>query len=217
MSDVPNSADDGWIDAGLAAEFPELRLATVAVACVPGASSPGLREQLRHRSDRMTGARAVRLRREAVPSAYRVFFRLVGLDPDVTPVPAEQAARDRLFHGDYRSAGLVDDALLLALVETGVPVYAVDAATLAGPLGVRPARAGERLGGGPYAPDLVPGRLVLADAERPVGVLFGAIAPEHRVTGASRALRLVAIGVAGVPRICVEEALFGCAEALRAG
>ena len=49
----------------------------------------------------------------------------------------------------------------------------IDAATLSGPLGVRPARAGERLGQGPYDRDLVPGRLVLADAERPVGALFG--------------------------------------------
>ena len=37
------------------------------------------------------------------------------------------------------------------------------------------------------------------------------------MTGASRPLRLVAVGVAGVPRIHVEEALFGCAEALRTG
>lgn len=215
MSDLPVSLDDGWIDAELAAEFPELRLATVGVACVPAASPLGLRQQLRHLSDRINGARAIRLRRDPVPSAYRVFFRLVGLDPDATLVGVEQAALDRLLSGDYRSAGLVDDALLLALVETGVPVYAIDEATLSGPLGVRPARAGERLGQGPYDPDLVPGRLMLADAERPVGVLLGPVAPEHRVTGASRSLRLVAVGVAGVPRIHVEEALFGCAEALR--
>lgn len=213
--DFPVSLDDGWIDADVAQEFPDLRLATVGVSCVPGPSPPGLRRQLRYVSDRMNGARAIKLRRDPVPSAYRVFYRLVGLDPDETPTPVEEAARGRLFHGGYRSSGLVEDALLLALVETGVPVYAVDEATLAGPLGVRPARAGERLGRGEYDPDLPPGRLVLADPERPVGVLFGAVAAEHRVTRESRAARLVAIAVAGVPRIHVEEALFTCAETLQ--
>lgn len=216
MSGFPVSLDDGWIDAELAAEFPELRVATVGVGCVPGATPPGVRHQLRHLSDRMNGAKAIRLRRDPVPSAYRVFYRLVGLDPDATLTPVEEAALGRLFHGDYRSTGRVEDALLLALVETGVPVYAIDEETLTGPLGLRPARAGERLGTGEHEGDLPPGRLVLADPERPVGVLFGPLAPRCRVTRASRRVRLVAVGVAGVPRIHVEEALFTCAEALQA-
>lgn len=215
MSDFPVSLDDGWVDADVAAEFPELVLRTARVPCVPGRSSEGVRRQLRHVSDRMTGAKAIKLRRDPVPSAYRVFYRLVGLDPDETLTPVEQAALDRLFRGHYRAAGLVDDALLLALVETGVPVYAVDDATLEGPIGVRPARRGERLGEGEHDPDLVPGRLVLADPVRPVGVLFGDISSTHRVTRESRQLRLVAVGVAGVPRIHVEEALFACAQALQ--
>ena len=52
-----------------------------------------------------------------------------------------------------RSRGPLDDALLVALVETGVPVWALDAARLDGPLGLRGARAGERLGEGEYAAD----------------------------------------------------------------
>lgn len=216
MSGFPVSLDDGWIDAELAAEFPELRLRTAGVDCTPGRSSPGVVRQLRHLSDRMTGAKAIRLRSDPVPSAYRVFYRLVGLDPDQTLTPVEQAALDRLFHGGYASSGRVDDALLLALVETGVPVVAFDEATLAGPLGLRPARAGERLGQGEHDPDLLPGSLVVADPERPVGALFGAVAPAHRVTRASRRVRVGAVGVPGVPRIHVEEALFLCAEALQA-
>ncbi len=214
-SPYPVSLDDGWIAAGLAEEFPDLKLRTLAVPCVPGASPTGLRQQLAYVSDRMTGAKAIKLRRDPVPSAYRVFYRLVGLDPDQTLTPVEQAALDRLFHGDYRAGGLVEDALLLSLVETGVPVYAVDEDTLAGPVGVRPAVAGERLGRGEYDPDLLPGRLVIADTERPVGVLFGATAPEHRVGKRTRTVRIIAVGVAGVPGIHVEEALYAAAELLQ--
>jgi len=36
------------------------------------------------------------------------------------------------------------------------------------------------------------------------------------VTGRSRHVRLAAVGVAGVPAVHVEEALFACVEALRA-
>ncbi len=212
----PVSLDDGWVDAALAAEFPELRLATLAVVCRPGRSPPGLRRRLGMEAERMNGARAIRLRTDPVPSAYRVFYRLIGLDPDATRTPIEEAALQRLVHGGYESGGLVDDALLLGLIETGVPIYAVDDRTLDGPVGLRPARTGERLGRGETANDLPPGRLVLADSSRPVGVLFGELAPENRVTRASRRLRLLAVGVAGVPAIHVEEALWACAEALQA-
>ncbi len=212
----PVSLDDGWIDAELAEEFPDLRLATVVVDWVHGGSPPGLQARLRMEATRMNGARAIRLRRDPIPSAYRVFFRLIGLDPDHTPTPIEEAALRRLMHGGYESRGWVHDALLLALVETGVPVYAVDESTLDGPAGLRPARAGERLGTGEYANDLPLGRLVLADSARPLGVLFGALAAEHAPSAATRRLRLLAVGVAGVPAIHVEEALWACAEALHA-
>lgn len=212
----PVSLDEGWIAAELAAEFPELRLATTQIAYAPGPPSEGVRQQLRMLADRMTGAKAIKLRSEPIPSAYRVFFRLVGLDPDATPTPVEQAARDRLFSGGYAAPGRLEDALLLAVVETGVPVYAVDEATLDGPPGIRPSWPGERLGRGEHAPDLAPGRLVVADSARPVAPLFGAVAPEYAPGRTSRRLRIMAVGVAGVPAIHVEEALFTCAEALQA-
>jgi DNA/RNA-binding domain of Phe-tRNA-synthetase-like protein len=108
----------------------------------------------------------------------------------------------------------VEDALLVAVVETGVPVWALDDARLDGPLGLRGARAGERLGEGEYAADLVPGRVVVADAAGPVAVLFGEIAPSRRPVRDSTRLRLFAIAVPGVPALHVEEAVFGCVEAL---
>ena len=50
----------------------------------------------------------------------------------------------RLMHGGFESRGALEDALLLAVVETGVPIWALDDATLDGPLGIREARSGEQ-------------------------------------------------------------------------
>jgi DNA/RNA-binding domain of Phe-tRNA-synthetase-like protein len=206
--------EEGWVDRELALEFPDLRLASV-VAPAPGRRSPSaLRERLAVLADRFHGARALTLRREAVPHAYRVFFRHIGLDPDAQRTPVEAAALDRLVHGGFVSRGPLEDALLVAVVETGVPVWALDDARVDGPLGLRAAREGERLGEGEYAADLAPGRVVVADAAAPVAVLFGDVAPSRAPGRTSTSLRLFAVAVPGVPALHVEEALFGCADAL---
>jgi DNA/RNA-binding domain of Phe-tRNA-synthetase-like protein len=206
--------EEGWVARELALEFPDLRLVSV-VAPGPGRRSPSvLRERLALLADRFHGARALTLRREPVPAAYRVFFRHVGLDPDAQRTPVEAAALDRLVRGGFASRGPLEDALLVAVVETGVPVWAVDDARLDGPLGLRGAAPGERLGEGEYAPDLAPGRIVVTDATGPVAVLFGDVAPSHLPGGDCPRLRLFAVAVPGVPALHVEEALFGCADAL---
>jgi DNA/RNA-binding domain of Phe-tRNA-synthetase-like protein len=207
----------GWIDAELAAEFPALRLAYTEVEARARRSPPPLQAQLRDHADRLRGSRAVALRHQPIPSAYRIFFRQIGLDPDTTRVPAEQAALDRLVVGGFQSRGLPDDARLLALLETDVAVWAIDAATIDGPLGIRPARAGDRLGRGDAPSRAVPaGRLTVADGEGPIAVLFDEPVEPHPVTRATRRIGLYAIGVEGVPAICIEEALWTCVEALTA-
>jgi DNA/RNA-binding domain of Phe-tRNA-synthetase-like protein len=217
MSDLQRDPrlEDGWVERELALEFPELRLVSLAVPGRHGRTPPGLRERLRVLSSRFHGARAIQLRREPVPAAYRVFFRQAGLDPDSRRTPAEEAAVSRLVRGRFGGeGGIVEDAMLLGLVETGVPVWALDDGRGDGPLGLRAAREGERLGDGDLAADLEPGRLVVADARGPVAVLFGAIAPGREPGRRSERLRLCAVQVAGVPAIDVEEALWLCAEAL---
>jgi DNA/RNA-binding domain of Phe-tRNA-synthetase-like protein len=210
---------DGWVDHELRAEFPALRLLEMTVAARPGRTPRALRITMRELSSRWYGARAVSLRQEPVPQAHRIFFRQIGIDPDAdeTRTPIERAITNRLVHGDFRSEGLVEDAALVAVVETGVQVWILDDATLDGPLGLRVARHGERLGTGEYANDLPPGRLVVADAERPAAVLFGALAPQCRVTKQTERMRLFAVRVPGVPEMHVEEALWVCAEALQTG
>jgi DNA/RNA-binding domain of Phe-tRNA-synthetase-like protein len=205
--------EEGWIEDELAREFPDLRLASVTVPAGPRRTPPELRERLGMLADRFHGARALSIRREAVPAAYRVFFRHIGLDPDVHRTPIEAAAVARLLRGGFVSGSAVEDALVLALMETGVPVWALDAARVDGPLGLRVARAGERLGDGD---DLPAGRILVADRAGPVAVLFGATAADRLPGRDTERLALFAVGAPGVPALHFEEALHCCAGALEA-
>jgi DNA/RNA-binding domain of Phe-tRNA-synthetase-like protein len=205
----------GWVDAALAEELPELVLWTLVAGDPPARRSPPeVRRRLGLLASRFRGAEAVELRRRPVPHAYRVFFRQIGLDPDDQRTPVEEVAMRRLMHGGFESQGSLEDALLLAVVETGVPMWAVDEATLDGPLGIRAARAGEqRPRADGFADDLPPGRLVVADAAGPVAVLFGEPDAKHCVTRQTQQVRLFTLQVAGVPDIHISEALWTALDA----
>ena len=191
--------EEGWVDPGLAQEFPQLRLWSVVVeGAVPGPSTPGLRQRLRTLSDRYTGAKAIQLRTDPIPHAYRAFFRHIGLDPDEDRVPIEAIVLERLKHGGFRSHARVPDAAAVALVETGVPVWVLDEARVEAPLGID--RRGEDL--------------VVADGAGEVCPLFGEPGPDRAPGEETTAMRLFSVQVAGVPAIHVEEALFTCHEAL---
>ncbi len=207
----------GWIDPEVAAEFPALRLHALTLEARSGRSPDSLRERLREMSDRFRGAQAVAMRRQAVPWAYRVFFRHIGLDPDVDRTPVEALALERLKAGGFKSRSLLDDALTVAVMETGVPVWALDTDWIEGALGVRPAARGERFGDGEYASALPAGRLLIADDAGPVGVLFGALAPGRGVGPQTTRMTLFSVQVAGVPDIHVEEALWTVADILTGG
>jgi DNA/RNA-binding domain of Phe-tRNA-synthetase-like protein len=149
-----------------------------------------------------------------VPQAYRVFFRQVGLDPDVDRTPAEESAVARLITGDVCTGEHLADALALATIETGVAVLALDESSLDGPLTLRAARVGETLPEGEFAHDVPPGRLVLADDGGPVAVLFGRVSDRHAPGRQTARIRLVVIQVPGVPEVPVQEALWLAAGAL---
>jgi DNA/RNA-binding domain of Phe-tRNA-synthetase-like protein len=204
----------GWIDPEVAAEFPELRLHCLTLAARSGRSPAELRERLREMSDRFRGPQAVVMRQRPVPWAYRVFFRHIGLDPDEHRTPVEALALERLKAGGFKSRSLLDDALTVAVMETGVPVWALDAERVEGELGLRPSDRGERFGDGEYASDIPVGRLLVADASGPIGVLFGALAPGRGVGPETTRMTLFSVQVAGVPDIHVEEALWTVADIL---
>jgi DNA/RNA-binding domain of Phe-tRNA-synthetase-like protein len=213
MHEAP--AKTGRTSQALREEFPGLALRYLTVEAEPGRSTRGAKEHLRHLSDRLHGRRALNLRREPIVSAYRVFFRQIGLDPDEFRTPIEAAVLERLRAGGFRSHGLVDDALTIATVETGVPVRALDADRIDGELGLRLAQPGERLGGDADGLELPEGALVLADEKAAVGLIFGETAPGVGVERGTTRIALCAVQVQGVPDISVEEALWICAGTLR--
>ncbi len=209
----------GWVANEVAEELPGLRLMLAEVqvrrrGSLTGATPEDIDERLRTLSSRFRGARAVGLRREPVPAAYRVFFRQVGLDPDVQRTPIEAAVLERMLRGGFLAGGLLEDVLLIALLDTSVPVWALDASSLDGPLGIRPSREGEPLGRDREAIALPAGQLVVADASAALAVLFGDLAHGHAPRARTARLALFAVQVAGVPDLYAEEALWTCAAAL---
>jgi DNA/RNA-binding domain of Phe-tRNA-synthetase-like protein len=203
----------GSVAPELREEFPGLGLAQLTVDRGSGRSTPEVKERLRILSDRFSGGQAINMRHQPIPWAYRVFYRHIGLDPDVQRTPVEEVALDRMKQGGFKSRNLLDDALTIAIIESGVAVRAFDADRVAGGLTIRPSVAGEELEGRPG--ELPAGTLVLADEQRPLSLLFGALAAGRGVGPKTKRTLLVAIQVGGVPAIAVEEALWLAAGVLR--
>lgn len=154
------------VDEELAEEFPGLCLYTTRVDARPRRRSPReVKDRLRDLSDRFSGPTVVNMRQQPIPWAYRVFFRQIGIDPDAKRTPPEEVALGRLTWGGFRSRNLVDDALTVAIAETSVAVFALDADRVGRGLGLRLAYPGERLGGGLDEADLdqLGGAMTVAD------------------------------------------------------
>jgi DNA/RNA-binding domain of Phe-tRNA-synthetase-like protein len=202
---------EGWVEAELAEEFPELRLVHTSLDVRPRATPPEVKQRLRALADRYTGAKVIHMRQDPVPWAYRVFSRQVGIDPDTDRTPVEAIALERLRHGGLKSENLVDDALTIATAETGVPVFALDEHRVEGEIGLRLARPGEWLA---ELRPLSARALVVADDSRPVAVVLGEVSERAGVTKATTRMVLCALRVKGVPPIVAEEALWIAAETL---
>jgi hypothetical protein len=169
---------------------PGLASCTFAVRRNPRRRSPrALRRRLNALSDRHGGARAKTQRTREIPQAYRVHY-------GVERSPAEELTVKRLIRGQYRSRGVLADALLLATVDTEVGVYALDADALTG----APRLAGREIvdDDGPLAPLFADPARTARPWERP---------PRGTVTRATRRVTLYAITAPGISQLAVEEAL----------
>jgi DNA/RNA-binding domain of Phe-tRNA-synthetase-like protein len=205
----------GWIEPALADEFPGLALQYTTLEYGSGRSTKAVKDRLRGLSSRFYGSHAIAMRQRPIPFAYRVFYRHIGLDPDQTRTPVEQAALGRLQHGGFKSQNLLDDALTIATAEVGVALRAFDADKVQGRLGIRTSGAGEALDGMPNP--LTQGTLVIADEAHPLGLLFGATAQGRGVHPQTKRTTVAAIQVRGVPELAVEEALWIVSGVLREG
>ncbi|MQA76012.1 MAG: hypothetical protein GEU88_17040 [Solirubrobacterales bacterium] len=207
--------ETGFVAPALRDEFPGLALRYTVLERGSGRSPRELKGRLRELSNRFSGAQAINLRHQAIPWAYRVFYRHIGLDPDEQRTPIEGLALERMRHGAFRSRSLLDDALTIAIVESGVALSAFDAGRLTEPPGIRPSAPGEALEGRPG--ELPAGTLVIADQERPLALLFGALAAGRGVGPRTARTLIAAVGVGGVPDIAVTEALWLAAEIVERG
>jgi DNA/RNA-binding domain of Phe-tRNA-synthetase-like protein len=210
---------EGWVADDVGRELPGLRLLSVTAGCrrrqpLTADSPRDIEARLRSLSSRFRGARAVALRREPLTAAYRIFYRQIGLDPDVERTPIEAAVLERMVRGGFPTGGLLDDVLTIAMLDTGVPLWACDVAALDGPLGIRASREAEPLGSGRGAPLIGAGRLVVADAAAALCPLFSLPADSHAVGAATREVALFALQVPGVPELYVDEALWSARAAL---
>ena len=201
------------VEAEVGEELPGLRLWSLTIDAGEGYSPPELKHRMSVLSSRFYGSHALALRSKPIPHAYRVFFRHIGLDPDVHRVPVEAVVVERLKAGGFTSRSRVHDALTIAIMETSVPVWALDEDTLTGELELRRAEEHEPLGrADPHALWLPSGRLVVADLGGPVAILFGDVAKNHTAVSGTRRIRLFAVQVEGVPNISVSEALWSAAD-----
>jgi DNA/RNA-binding domain of Phe-tRNA-synthetase-like protein len=169
---------------------------------------------MRELASRIGGARVIQARQDTVPWSYRVLWRRLGVDPDVDRTPIEALMVGRLEHGGLPSRGMPTDAIVVATLETGVPIVVVDAAKVAGKPGLRPATAGEALGGPEAA--LRAGEVVYADEQAPLARFDGQLAVDREVDDDTTAMTVCALAAAAVSQIEIEEALWIAAGMLQA-
>ncbi len=192
------------MDPRIAAELPGIGLAWCAFAVAGDPlrrSPPALRARLRGLSDRHRGGQAMVLRSRPIPLEYRTLFRHLGLEPDERRIDVEAYVVERLTHGAYRSRGLLEDALLVATVETEVGVWALDADRVAGGLGLGLERE----------------RVTVVDETGPVAAVFTPPPEGRAVTADTRRVLLYAVAAPRVPQIAVEEALWSAWDVIDSG
>lgn len=204
-------AEAGWVGNEVLAEFPGLGLAFLPARVGDEEDARSAKERLKSLEAYFSGAVVRDLSARPLTGAYRVFYRQIGLDPDTEPTPVEWITLIRLKRGKFPSRGLLADALAVASLETEIPILALRGKDVLGPLGITTSRDGEAL-----AEELPPSTLVVADATRPLALLFGG--PEEVSPYAAgpdaRNVVLYAPIVPGVPPVVAHEALWVATEML---
>ncbi len=209
------AVEGGWVAPELAAEFPGLGVYWLTVDARPGKTPKPVRERMRTLAGRISGATVVQSRQDTVPWSYRVLWRRLGVDPDTDRTPVEELMVQRLEYGGLPSRGMPTDAVVVATLETGVPVFVADAAKLSGRPGLRPAVTGETLGGTEGM--LRAGEVVYADQQTPLARLDGQVGADHAVDDRTTAMAVCALAASAVSQVEIDEALWIAADMLEGG
>ena len=182
----------------LRSELPGLAIWTTSADGRSGRTPAAVRRRLNAARGRPAAAEAAGVPGESSPWAYRVALRRLGIDPDAPRSPVDEVVLRRAGAELPPDLGMPYDALLVAALETGVPVLAFDESALDGPLSLKPGESGG---------------VVVADLARPLAELFGETVEDARPEGAER-LTLAAVQVHGVPDLAVQDALWIAVELL---
>lgn len=178
-------------DDALAQDFPALAVLYATRPVGGGAYHRAARRRLGALDDRIGGDLVAAMRQQAVPGAYRAFARQIGLDPDADGTPLEQVLMHRIRAGRFVPASRTRDPCTVALLETGVPVWAADEARLDGRLRLE-----------------ADGALGVWDDHKEVAPVLGEVADGLAPTRRTSTVCLFALRVEGVPDASVREALW---------
>ncbi|MEV4420344.1 hypothetical protein AB0L40_10275 [Patulibacter sp. NPDC049589] len=206
----------GLVAADAAAVHPGLALLELTVPIRTARKSPAWsKDRLARLSTSVDGHDVLTMHLAPVPAAFRALYKAMGRDPDADRPPQEEAFFRRLADGGFPHRGLPADALLIALAETGVPVWAVDADRVRGPLAIRRATPDDhaRLEPSPHPPGARD--LVVADADGPVAAVGRPPHPDRAVRLATTHARLYALQLDGVADMRIHEAFWLCTSQLQ--
>ena len=198
----------GDVAAEVAAEFPGLEVVSTDVALRSAKTPLGLAAELAAAADRIDGAGAAHASIGTVPAATRALLRQLGMDPERVPCTVDAVIRRRLMEGGFRPSGVVTDALTLTVLELGIPLVALDASAVEGPVGIARAASGSARWS--------EGDLILEDQAQPVARLFAEPFPEFLPDRRTTTVRIVAIAVPGVEPEFAELALQRAQDLLEA-
>ena len=201
--------EQGWIAPDVAEEHPGLELLTWSSTTTwTSRSRPWAREWLARLSTRIDGPAVLNAFRDDAPAAHRVFWGRIGRDATKDRAPQEAAFYDRIAHGGFPVRDPLQDLLLVVLLETGVPIWALDGDRVSGDLGIRRSLTGELVGPGD-APPTRP-EPVVVDREGVVAEIGREPREPFRATHRSARTTFFCARVPGLPDLRVHEAVWLC-------
>lgn len=186
----------------VALHYPYLNLFVTEVPNQPSTRARhDLAERLGRLAERIGAQQVLRQHEQEVPHAFRKLYLQMGIDPGVHLTPIDAVLQERIAYGQFRSMGLVDDALKVALLETGVPIWATDSAKVSGELALQMPAVESESGSASMVP-------LVTDDRGTIGPIGSAPEARYAVDRKSKDLTLFAVQCDGISTMHVDESLW---------